>query len=106
MHVRLTDRALNPFGFLYFDSADFDIVFIVEDRFTKDDLQDPLQKRMNLHWLAIAHPYDLERLENGTLGYETLSLRRRYRQRIRMRRVSFSNWSIANIDTSEQGLVR
>jgi hypothetical protein len=106
MHVRPADRAWNPFGFLYLDSFDFDVVFIVEDRFTRDDLNDDLQKRMNRHWLAIAHPYDLDRLEDGTLGYASLTLRRRYRQKITMRRVSFNNWSIANIDTPEQGLVR
>src|SRR6266481_1979083 len=101
MRISPEGHALNPFGFLFFNSLTYNVSFIVEDRLSKDDLADPLQKRVNCKWLSIAHPIDYPRLEQGTLGYDTLSMKRYYRQTFVMKRSTWKDWLIANIQTQE-----
>jgi hypothetical protein len=106
MRITTKESAWNPFGFLFFNSLSFDVSFIVEDRFSKVDLANPVQQRVNCKWLSIAHPNDYTRLEQGTLGYETLSMKRRYKQIFMMERDSWHNWNISNIQTQEYGLIK
>lgn len=105
MRIEAQGRAWNPFGFAFFNSLTFDVSFVVEDRFSKADLADPVQQRSNCKWLSIAHSTDYPRLEDGTLGFETLPMKRRYKQVIVLKRASWRNWLIAGIQNRECGLI-
>lgn len=106
MRITTKESAWNPLGFLFFNSLTFDASFIVEDRFSKADLANPVQQRVNCKWLSIAHPYDYSRLEQGTLGHENLSMKRRFKQTFLMKRDGWRNWNISNIQTQEYGLLK
>jgi len=105
MRIDTQGRAWNPLGFLFFNSLTFDVSFVVEDRLSRDDLLDPIQQRSNAKWLAIAHSTDYPRLADGTLGFETLPMRRRFRQIMVLKRSTWNSWLISNIRNRECALV-
>jgi hypothetical protein len=105
MRIVTQGHALDPFGFMFFNSLTFDVSFVVEDRFSQKDILDPIQQRSNAFWLRIAHSTDYARLVDGSLGFGTLPLRRRYKQVIDLRRISWRSWVITRIQNRECCLI-
>lgn len=105
MRVRHQGLPWFPLGFLFFNSLTFDVSFVVDDRFSRDDLHDPVQQKSNTKWLSIAHPTDFGRLEDGSLGLDSLTIRRRFKQVIMLRRLDWHSWRIMSIQNNEITLI-
>ena len=100
-------RSLNPFRA---GAVSFEATYEVIDRFTQHTLSVPGQE-VNKLWLELAHRNDYQRLIDGTLGTmaganPSLSMRRRFKRRVTVRRSSrIGEWKISKFESLEDTLV-
>ena len=109
MPTNLNINIKRPSGLKYFQMAwektrSYDVSYDVQERFSKETLLDPKQKR-NLQWLQIAHPRDSKALMNGDFDRDTLHMKRHFIKRINLKREEGS-WKIQSNHEILVGLKR
>ncbi len=112
--VEFDGYSFNPASLLvrlFSRSIEYDVSFVAIDRFTKTDCEQKEQE-YDCRWLQVSDPAHYEQLMDGTLAVPeassdpTLELKRYYKKKFTLYRVSVWSWLISQIDTPEVGLKR
>lgn len=96
---------------LFSRTVEYDVSFVAIDRFTKTDCQQKEQED-DCRWLQVSDPAPYKQLMDGMLvareasSDPSLELKRYYKKKFTLYRVSVLSWLISGIDTLEVGLRR